>query len=80
MSFKPEIQPVSTINQIELAVHKAIQEQVDKAKEEIIQTVMKDFEKKIRETVGKVAITLANYYSVQTLGNELIIRVQIKQE
>ena len=54
----------------------AIAQEIVDVKEEIIQENMKAFEKRIREIVGKVAINVADFYTVERMGTVLSVRIQ----
>ena len=47
--------------------------------EKIIKIAMHDFEREIRAVVAGVVLKLMTVYRVETMGNELVIRVEIKQ-
>ena len=50
---------------------------VEQEKERIIRSAVGVFETVLRERVSKLALTLANYYSLQMQGSEVVIRVRI---
>jgi hypothetical protein len=54
----------------------AVAQEAADIKEECIQAAVKDFEKKVREVVGKVAINVADFYTVERMGTVLSVRIQ----
>ena len=65
---------------IEKAVHEAISKAAKDVQETVIQQAVKDFEVLLRKQIGEIAITLANYYSIERLGHDLIIRAQLEKK
>ena len=64
---------------IEGSIRAAIRERIEEAKEEIIERAVCEFDKEVRKLVGAVAVNIANMYSIQSLANELVIRVRIEE-
>jgi hypothetical protein len=75
MSTQPSAQ-----TELERAIHKAVEGEVDKIKEAGIKQAVEIFETNLRQAIGRVAISLANYYYVERTGSELVIRVQIQEK
>lgn len=61
---------------IEDRIKAAIGEEIADVKEGFIQESLKAYEKKLREIVGKVAVNVANLYSVEQMGTILHVRIQ----
>ena len=61
------------------AVNDALAKQVEGAKEQVIKQAVQEFEEKVRTAVGNVAIRVAEYYTVQMLGSQLIITVKLEK-
>ena len=59
-------------------VHVAINNQVLELREWAIANAVKKFEEDLRAKVGTVAINLANYYSVERMGGNLVITVRLE--
>ena len=59
-------------------IHGLIERSVEAEKESLIKEVVKEFEIRVRETVGQASIKVANYFSIQRMGPDLVIRVQIE--
>jgi len=72
------IQQPTSLSTLEETICKAIESQVDAEKEQIIKTAVAEFEKRIRTIVGQMTIELAQYYSIERLGSDLVIRVRIE--
>ena len=73
--------PMSTVEEIiRNRVAEGLATAVEEIRQDVIKTAVKDFETRIRERVGKTAINLASFYSVQRMGQEIIINVRIPQE
>jgi hypothetical protein len=58
-------------------IHKALDEHISELREKVIANAMQEFERGVREQVGKFAINLAKYYSVERMGDNLQIVVTI---
>lgn len=61
---------------VEKTVIETISAQVESIKEEIVKAAVEKFEKEIKKAVGQVAIALSNYFSVERMGSDLLIRVK----
>lgn len=59
-------------------IETAIKETVDAAREQLVKEAVAEFEKQVREIVGKTAINVSNMYSLQRHGNELVIHVKLE--
>jgi hypothetical protein len=59
------------------AIRAAIDKVVSNLQEEIISAAVKDFEFDLRKRIAQVAVTVADYYSVQRLGPDLVIHVKL---
>ena len=53
----------------------AVAQEAADIKEECIQAAVKDFEKKVREVVGKVAINVADFYSIERVGTAIHVKI-----
>lgn len=58
----------------------ALEGESGRIKEEVIAEAKQNFEKKIREAVGNIAFSLAEMYSMEILGGNLVITVRIDKE
>lgn len=67
-------------DQLLQSIHDAIQKHIDSAKEQVIKDAVAEFEKSVRESVGKVSISLAEYFSIQRVGQDIIIHATIKKQ
>ena len=54
----------------------AVAQEIADLKEEFIQNAVKDYEKKVREVVGKVAINVADFYTVEKFGTVLHVKIE----
>ena len=66
------------------AILREVNEQIEKAKEEVIanaETVAAaEFQRRIKRIIGNVAMDISNYYSIQRLGDEILIMVKFEKE
>jgi hypothetical protein len=58
-------------------VQEVIRKHIEEAKEEVVKLAVKEFETRIRQIVGATAINIAEYYSVQMAGPNLVITVKL---
>lgn len=68
---------VSKFPNLEERVHAAIEEHAKDLLETEIKRAVVEYERRLRELVGKVAISVSGTYSIATLGQELVIRVNL---
>ena len=61
-------------------IQKLIRDRILEAQEAVIKDAVADFEKVIRQIVGKVAINVSNYYSIERSGPNLVITVKVGEE
>lgn len=75
---------MAIVNSFQESLQKTIEndilEQVKAAQESVISKAKDEFEVKIRSLIGSVAISLLNYYSIERIGTELVIRVQLEKK
>lgn len=64
---------------IQRDIQRVLAEQIASAKEEVIKLAVKEFEHRIREVCAKTSINLANYYSVERMGANLLITVKMEE-
>lgn len=55
----------------------SLAKKVEDIRAEVVKDAVEEFTRKVRDVVGNSAINLANFYSVERVGAELLIRVQI---
>lgn len=67
-------------NTIAKAVEDAIKIRAEEIKDELILNSVIQFEAEIRKAVGQVSLKLFNLYSIERVGQELVIRVQIDHD
>lgn len=70
--------PLHAVSNIELAIAHGIKKQLDEVRDRIIAEAQAKFQEAVRTIVGNVAINLADYYSLQRFGSELVIRVNLE--
>lgn len=63
---------------LERALIQAIEGEVAQIREQLIKGAVAMFEREVRVALGRAAIDVTNYFSVQRQGPELVIRVQIE--
>ena len=63
---------------IELRIHNAIEQRAGEIREEIIEAAVADFRYKITNLILNVAIDVSKYYSIQTMGGEVIVTVRMQ--
>lgn len=59
------------------AIERAIQQDADRLREQMITLAVKDFEKQLRERVGQCAVSVASFYTVEYNRGEIRIAVKI---
>jgi len=64
---------------IERDILKALENTITEARQRVVKQAVEQFEKEIRVAVGQVAVSLANYYTVERIGAQLLIRVQMEK-
>lgn len=57
------------------AIDKALLETLEKEREEFVTEAVKEYEQKLRKSIGKIAINVTEWYSMQMNGNKLVIEV-----
>jgi hypothetical protein len=57
-----------------------INKTVNEEKERIIQEAAKNFETAIRKAIGDIAIMISNYYSIETISNELMVTINLEKK
>jgi hypothetical protein len=68
----------SAFDIIKHRVGEAMEVVIRDAREEIIAEAVKQFEKEVRVDVARAALAILNVYSVEHMGNQILIRVDIK--
>lgn len=56
-----------------------VNEQIEKAKEEVVAKAAEDFRKRVKQIVGEVALSINDYYSIERAGQDILIRVKFEQ-
>ncbi len=56
----------------------AVQREVDRVREQVIERAVEDFRKELRTTMARASLSVLNEYSMTRLGNELVIRVKVE--
>ena len=56
-----------------------VNEQIEKAKEEAVAQAAEGFQKRVKEIIGNVAMDISNYYSIERIGQDILIRVKFEQ-
>lgn len=59
-------------------LHAALAHEIQKITETVISDAHATFEKEIRAKLGIAAINLANYYTVERIGGNLVITVRLE--
>lgn len=57
----------------------ALQKEIDKTLDDLIENAKKDLEQRIREKTAHIALAVLDLYSVERIGNEIVIRVINKE-
>lgn len=63
---------------LERAVLSAIHDAANELQEAAIKQAVSEFERNLRKAVGSVAVDVANYFTIERMANQLVIRVQIE--
>ena len=61
------------------AILREVNEQIEKAKEEVVAKAAEDFRKRVKQIVGEVALSINDYYSIERAGQDILIRVKFEQ-
>lgn len=59
------------------AIHLAVHEMAEYEKQKAIEEAVKEFERNLRDMIATAAVKVANYYSVERMGPNLLITVKI---
>jgi hypothetical protein len=59
-------------------IGKALDKVIADAREEVIKDAVKEFETQVRASVAHVTLKIFEAYSVERIGNQILIRVDIK--
>lgn len=74
----------NTVNEFQKSVARGIlhevNEEIEKAKEEVAANASEEFKKRVRKIVSDVALDISNYYSIERSGQDILIRVKFDQE
>ena len=61
------------------ALLEAVTKRVEAIRAEVEQHAVDEFARRVKRAIGEYAIEMSNYYSVQRLGPDLVIRVHLEQ-
>ena len=59
-------------------IKNGIQARVDDAKETFIQNALRQYEKELRDRVGRAAIEISRYFTIEHVGTNLVITVKME--
>jgi len=62
------------------AILHEVNEQIEKAKEEAVAQAAEGFQKRVKEIIRNVALYISNYYSIERIGQDILIRVKFEKE
>lgn len=74
------IQPSTAVklsSVVTAAIDKTILEQIEEERENLIIQSVKDYEQKLRARIGRIAINVTEWYSMQIDGNKITLQVLI---
>jgi hypothetical protein len=57
----------------------SLTKRIEEIRAEVVKDAVEEFTRQVREADGNSAINLANFYSVERMGANLLIRVQIEK-
>lgn len=69
---------MSVEEQIRLNILESITKNVQASKDAIVAQAVRDFEKACRQIVANISLNVLNYFTMERVGPELVIRVQIE--
>jgi hypothetical protein len=78
-AMKIETRGPTLMESLEASITRALETRIKEARELAIKEAMEIFEKELRTRVGQVAINLANFYSIERSGVDLLIHVKIEK-
>jgi hypothetical protein len=61
------------------AILHEVNEQIEKAKEDVVAKAAEEFRKRVKQIVGEVALSINDYYSIERCGQDILIRVKFEQ-
>ena len=62
------------------AILKMVVTELEKAADAEIEHATEEIKRKLRQKVGRIAIDLARYYSVERVGTDVLIKVSINAD
>lgn len=65
---------------LERDIQASIQKQVFETKEKVMKMALQEFELSLRDLLGRTAINIANYFTVERMGQNLVITVKLAAE
>lgn len=71
---------IKPVELIEDNIREAIRSLIDDARERIIKEATFQFERELRRAAGSVAINVADYFSIERCGSDLVIKVQVEKK
>jgi hypothetical protein len=76
MTFRP----TTTHTELKQHITAAIQRQLDKDAENAVEEAVENFRAHARETIGRAVLDILDCYSVERMGQDLVIRVRMENE
>ena len=70
----------SQLPSIARLIEEAIKTKSEQIKTQIVEEAVEQFETEVRKAVGQVSLNLFNLYSIERLGQELVIKVRIDHD
>jgi hypothetical protein len=78
--FTGGVELMDFVTGIEASIQSSISNQLDAIREEILATATEEFRMKLREAMGKVAIRMSDFYSIERFAQDIVIHVKIEGE
>jgi hypothetical protein len=74
----------NTTNDFQKSIARAIlhevKEEIEKAKEEVAAKASEEFQKRVKEVIRNAALDISNYYTIERVGQDILIRVKFEKE
>lgn len=57
-----------------------IVDRVAACREEVVKSAVAEFDRQVRQEIGHASVAIANYFSVERVGPNLVITIRIEKE
>ena len=79
--MSPLVDPTNDFQKsITRAILHEVNEQIEKAKEEVVDKAAEEFQKRVKGIIRDVALDISNFYNIESHGQDILIRVKFEKE